>query len=157
MAADDLVTYACDGKVATLGLNRPDKRNAINDAVIDALHAAVERAHEEADVAVLHGHGSNFCAGLDLAEALARATGQIARPAKRKRHNWHEVFDLIARGPIPFVGALHGAHGAGSVHRSRLPAVQRTGHFPRGVEWVFVKRLKAGEQHVHRASLDEWG
>jgi (methylthio)acryloyl-CoA hydratase len=105
----DLITYRLDGKVATLGLNRPDKRNAINDAVIDALRAAVLRAHEEADVAVLHGHGPNFCAGLDLAEALQRATGQIKPRAKRRRHNWHEVFDLIARGPIPFVGALHGA------------------------------------------------
>jgi enoyl-CoA hydratase/carnithine racemase len=69
----------------------------------------VLRAHEEADVAVLFGHGSNFCAGLDLAEALARATGAIKPPRKRRRHNWHEVFDLIARGPIPFVAALHGA------------------------------------------------
>lgn len=105
----DLITYRLDGKVATLGLNRPDKRNAIHDGVIDALRAAVLRAHEEADVAVLHGHGPNFCAGLDLAEALQRATGQIKPPRKRRRHNWHEVFDLIARGPIPFVGALHGA------------------------------------------------
>lgn len=104
-----LITYELDGKVALIGLNRPDKRNAINDPLIDELRAAVLRAHEEADVAVLFGHGSNFCAGLDLAEALARATGQIKPPRKRRRHNWHEVFDLIARGPIPFVSALHGA------------------------------------------------
>lgn len=106
---DSLITYALEGNIAWIGLNRPDKRNAINDPLIDALRAAVLRAHEEADVAVLHGHGSNFCAGLDLAEALARATGQIKPPRKRRRHNWHEVFDLIARGPIPFVAALHGA------------------------------------------------
>lgn len=107
--SEPLITYALEGNIALIGLNRPDKRNAIHDPLIDALRAAVLRAHDEADVAVLYGHGSNFCSGLDLAEALARATGQIKPPRKRRRHNWHEVFDLIARGPIPFVGALHGA------------------------------------------------
>jgi enoyl-CoA hydratase/carnithine racemase len=107
--SESLVSYALEGNIALIGLNRPDKRNAINDPLVDELRAAVLRAHEEADVAVLHGHGSNFCAGLDLAEALARATGQIKPARKRRRHNWHEVFDLIARGPIPFVAALHGA------------------------------------------------
>jgi enoyl-CoA hydratase/carnithine racemase len=107
--SEPLISYQLDGNVALIGLNRPDKRNAINDPLIDELRAAVLRAHEEADVAVLFGHGSNFCAGLDLAEALARATGAIKPPRKRRRHNWHEVFDLIARGPIPFVAALHGA------------------------------------------------
>ena len=104
-----LITYQLDDNIALIGLNRSDKRNAINDALIDELRAAVQRAHEEADVAVLFGHGSNFCAGLDLAEALSRATGQIKQSRKRRRHNWHEVFDLIARGPIPFIAALHGA------------------------------------------------
>ena len=105
----ELVTYQLEGPVAVLGLNRPDKRNAINNAVIDALRAAVQRAGEEAAVGVLHGHGRNFCAGLDLVEALACAAAQSGPPKKRYRHNWHEVFDLIARGPIPWVGAVHGA------------------------------------------------
>lgn len=108
-SSDSLVSYELDGPVALLGLNRPDKRNAINDAMIDALRAAVARAQDEANVAVLFGHGPNFCAGLDLAEALARATGKITPPRKRRRHNWHVAFDEIERGPIPFVGALHGA------------------------------------------------
>jgi (methylthio)acryloyl-CoA hydratase len=139
----DLITYELDGKVARLGLNRPDKRNAINEAVIDALRAAVLRAHEEADVAVLHGHGSNFCAGLDLAEALARATGQIKPPRKRRRHNWHEVFDLIARGPIPFVGALHGAVVGGGLELAMATHVRvcdESAFFglPEGQRGIFV-------------------
>jgi len=105
----DLVTYQLEGPVALIGLNRPDKRNAINNAVIDQLRDAVRRAGEEANVGVLFGHGKNFCAGLDLAEALARAAAQSGPPKRRHRHNWHEVFDIIARGPIPFVAALHGA------------------------------------------------
>ena len=105
----ELVTYQLEGPIAIIGLNRPDKRNAINKDVIDALRAAVQRAGEEADVGVIFGHGKNFCAGLDLAEALARAAAQPGPPKKRHRHNWHEVFDIIARGPIPWVAALHGA------------------------------------------------
>ena len=138
-----LITYQLEGNMALIGLNRPDKRNAINDPLIDELRAAVLRAHEEADVAVLYGHGSNFCAGLDLAEALARATGQIKAPRKRRRHNWHEVFDLIARGPIPFVAALHGAVVGGGLELATAAHV-RVGDetvmcgLPEGQRGIFV-------------------
>ena len=141
--SEPLITYELDGPVALIGLNRPDKRNAINDPLVDELRAAVLRAHEEADVAVLFGHGSNFCAGLDLAEALARATGQIKTPRKRRRHNWHEVFDLIARGPIPFVAALHGAVVGGGLElatAAHLRVGDETALFglPEGQRGIFV-------------------
>ena len=138
-----LITYQLDGNIALIGLNRPDKRNAINDPLVDELRAAVLRAHEEADVAVLYGHGSNFCAGLDLAEALARATGQIKAPRKRRRHNWHEVFDLIARGPIPFVAALHGAVVGGGLELAMAAHVRVADEtvvcgLPEGQRGIFV-------------------
>lgn len=138
-----LITYQLDGNIALIGLNRPDKRNAINDPLVDELRAAVLRAHEEADVAVLYGHGSNFCAGLDLAEALARATGQIKPPRKRRRHNWHEVFDLIARGPIPFVAALHGAVVGGGLELATAAHVRVADEtmvcgLPEGQRGIFV-------------------
>ena len=141
--SEPLISYQLDGNVALIGLNRPDKRNAINDPLVDELRAAVLRAHEEADVAVLFGHGSNFCAGLDLAEALARATGTIKAPRKRRRHNWHEVFDLIARGPIPFVAALHGAVVGGGLELA-MAAHLRVGDdtavfgLPEGQRGIFV-------------------
>ena len=103
----ELVTYELDGSVALIGLNRPDKRNAMNDQVIRDLQWAVERAGEEADVGILFAHGEHFSAGLDLAEALDRTTRPP--PRKRKRHIWHSTFDDIARGPIPWVAALQGA------------------------------------------------
>lgn len=141
--SDPLVTYERDGTIALIGLNRPDKRNAIHDPLIDALRAAILRAHDEADVAILFGHGSNFCSGLDLAEALARATGQIKPARKRRRHNWHEVFDLIARGPIPFVGALHGAVVGGGLELALATHVRvcdETAVFglPEGQRGIFV-------------------
>ena len=143
MSDTPFITYELDGNIALIGLNRPDKRNAIHDPLIDALRVAILRAHEEADVAVLFGHGSNFCAGLDLAEALARATGQIKPPRKRRRHNWHEVFDLIARGPVPFVAALHGAVVGGGLELAMAAHVRvgdETALFglPEGQRGIFV-------------------
>ncbi|MDE1950256.1 MAG: crotonase/enoyl-CoA hydratase family protein [Burkholderiales bacterium] len=140
---DELVTYDTEGPVALIGLNRADKRNAISDAMIVALRAAVVRAHDEADVAVLYGHGSVFSAGLDLAEALARATGRIAAPRKRRRHSWHEVFDQIERGPIPFVAALHGAVVGGGLElacAAHLRVCDETAFFglPEGQRGIFV-------------------
>ena len=104
-----LVTYELEGNIALIGINRADKRNAISAGVVVELRRAVIRAGEEASVAVLFGHGTNFSAGLDLREMLDRATGKTPHPRKRPRHAWHETFDIIARGPIPFVAALHGA------------------------------------------------
>jgi enoyl-CoA hydratase/carnithine racemase len=139
----ELITYQLDGPIAIIGLNRPDKRNAINDAMIDALRTAVARAQDEAQVAVLHGHGPDFCAGLDLAEALGRATGKIAPPKRRRRHNWHVAFDEIERGPIPFVGALHGAVVGGGLElamATHLRVCDASAFFglPEGQRGIFV-------------------
>ena len=138
-----LVTYELDGKIALIGLNRPDKRNAVNEAVIDALRDAVHRAGDEADVAVLYGLGKNFCAGLDLAEALSRAAGQTRPPRKGKRHSWHEVFDTIARGPVPFVSALHGAVVGGGLELAcathvRVADASAFFGLPEGQRGIFV-------------------
>jgi (methylthio)acryloyl-CoA hydratase len=140
---EPLISYQLEGSVALLGLNRPDKRNAINEAMISALRDAVVCAHEEADVAILFGHGSNFSAGLDLHEALARASGQSGPPRKRRPHTWHTVFDLIQRGPIPWVCALHGAVLGGGLELAAATHVRvadQTAFFglPEGQRGIFV-------------------
>jgi methylglutaconyl-CoA hydratase len=63
------------GGVATLVLNRPDKRNALDRRTIAELRAAITACDLAADVrvVVLRGAGEDFCAGLDLAELLASA------------------------------------------------------------------------------------
>jgi enoyl-CoA hydratase/carnithine racemase len=139
----ELVTYRLEGRIAVVGLNRPEKRNAINEDVINALRTAVHRAGDEADVGVLYGHGAHFCAGLDLAEALARAANQVKPPRKGKRHSWHEVFDYIARGPIPWVAALHGAVVGGGLELATATHVRvcdETAFFglPEGQRGIFV-------------------
>jgi enoyl-CoA hydratase/carnithine racemase len=63
---DPLITYELRDDIALIGLNRPAKRNAVSDQVVEALHLAVEQAQIEAKAAVIFGNGPHFCAGLDL-------------------------------------------------------------------------------------------
>ena len=100
----DIVTYDRDGDIALIGLNRPDKRNALSEALITGIEGAVRRAQKEAKAGVIFGHGAGFCAGLDLAQHAERN----AVESMEESHRGHEVFDQLARGRIPFVAALHG-------------------------------------------------
>jgi enoyl-CoA hydratase/carnithine racemase len=110
--SDANVTYELVGNVALVGLDRSGKRNALNDDMIKLLREAVFRAGEEARAGVIHAIGDNFSAGLDLAEALSWMDPNASKEVKAKRNRrgrWHRSFDLIARGPIPWVAALKGA------------------------------------------------
>jgi enoyl-CoA hydratase/carnithine racemase len=105
--SEKLVTYEMDGEIAIVGIDRAAKRNAVNAAVMADLHEAFQRAAEEARVGILFGHGGNFSAGLDLAEAASRIGDKASRPWDRGR--WTVPLDLVARGPTPWVAALTGA------------------------------------------------
>src|SRR5204862_6730914 len=75
VSGNERVLVAVQGGVLTATLNRPDKKNAIDTSMIDALLAALERADLDAAVRVvaLRGAGGDFCAGMDLQELLASA------------------------------------------------------------------------------------
>ena len=103
--AKPLITYALERDLALIGLNRPEKRNAVSDAMLEAPATVVERASAEAKAGVIYGVGDHFCAGLDLAEHTRKSPIEGIHGSRR----WHAVFDTIQRGAIPFVAALHGA------------------------------------------------
>ncbi len=75
MTAAGPLGSAREGGVLTLRLERPEKRNALSAALIEALHGALEAADldPEVRVIVLTGAGPDFCAGADLEELLASA------------------------------------------------------------------------------------
>ncbi len=64
----DAVLLEIKGAVATVTLNRPDQRNAINEDVCAGLRAAFDRIEQDNDIraSVLTGAGQTFCAGMDL-------------------------------------------------------------------------------------------
>lgn len=138
-AGPDLVTYERRGDVAVIGLNRPEKRNAVSDRVIEALAEAVLRASDEAKAAVIHGHGPHFCAGLDLAEHVEKPVLEAVKGSRR----WHRVFDLIERGTIPVVSALNGAVVGGGFElaaSTHIRVAEETAFFalPEGSRGIFV-------------------
>lgn len=135
----DLVTCDIDGDIAIIGFNRPEKRNAISDKVIEALAKAVEKATNEAGAAVIYGRGKHFCSGLDLAEHVERTLAESMQNSR----TWHAVFDSIARGTIPFFSALHGATVGGGLElaaATHVRVAEKTAFFalPEGQRGIFV-------------------
>lgn len=141
--AKSVITYELRGKVAVIGLNRPEKRNAINDDLLADLTEAVQRAGREADAGVLFGHGPLFSSGLDLGQ-LAEKLRNASKPTnKRVRYNWHSTFDLISRGSIPFVAAIHKAAIGGGMELAAAAHIrvgEETAVFglPEGRRGIFV-------------------
>ena len=68
MAQFETLTYAVDGRLARITLNRPERLNAINRAMPGEIQAAVAAANQDetVHVIVLRGVGRAFCAGYDL-------------------------------------------------------------------------------------------
>jgi enoyl-CoA hydratase/carnithine racemase len=81
MTRDDLVCYSCDGRIARIALNRPEKLNAVNNALMLRLAEAFRRFDDdvEADVAVLCGNGRAFSAGADVREGQMRTREELER------------------------------------------------------------------------------
>src|SRR5438046_10040711 len=87
-AQETAVTVERHGHVLLMGLNRPDKRNAFNLAMIDQLAAAYHELEADDDLrcGVLFAHGDHFTGGLDLAEVGPRVReGRIALPGPGRR------------------------------------------------------------------------
>lgn len=107
-----LVTVA--GGVLTATLNRPDKRNAIDTGMIDALGTVLERADLDADVRVvaLRGAGNDFCAGMDLHELLASADHTVEQNRRAALH-FGGLFPRMRALPKPVVAVVRGRALAG--------------------------------------------
>jgi methylglutaconyl-CoA hydratase len=102
------------GGVATLWLDRPDKRNALNGAMVTALAEALERTANDPEVRVvcLRGSGKDFCSGADLAELEAIATrGPLESVEDAQRLG--DVLGALRRHPRPVVAVVHGRALAG--------------------------------------------
>jgi enoyl-CoA hydratase/carnithine racemase len=105
--SEEFITYERAGDVALIGINRPQKRNALSGEVMRQLLEVVRTANEEARAGVIFGHGAHFSAGLDLAEFAGVMKSSVER--RRRRNRWLAPLDVIARGEIPYVVAMSGA------------------------------------------------
>lgn len=104
MSATDLVIYEVMGGLATLTLNRADKKNAFNDDMMQAFGEAIAKANSNKAVrsVLLKADGDIFCSGLDLAGA------NYEDPAHTLETVWKPVILSIAQSPKIFVAAING-------------------------------------------------
>ena len=79
------------GPVLSVGLNRPAKRNALNDGIILAIGDCFSNIPDGIGAVVIHGVGDHFSSGLDLSEL----TEHDATDGLRHSQMWHRVFDRI--------------------------------------------------------------
>jgi len=83
----DQVLYSVDGAVARVTLNRPEKRNALNDAVIAGLKDGLKKASkdERVRVVVISAAGKDFCSGADLSALQKIANASVAENSEDAR------------------------------------------------------------------------
>src|SRR5574343_1947128 len=105
LATLDLLRVEQSGPVIHIRLNRPSKRNAINDTLIAQLPTAIVNLPAEPRAVVVSGEGEHFCAGLDLSELVERDTHAAILPSR----GWHACFDAFQFGKVPVIAVLHGA------------------------------------------------
>jgi methylglutaconyl-CoA hydratase len=119
MSDSDPVLYTLRGPTAIITLNRPERRNALNQPLIKALAKSFDRARvdEQVRCVILTASGSTFCAGMDLAELQA----SLAPAASTDENSaiWQDalrlaqLFDLIYTFPKPTIAAVNGPAVAG--------------------------------------------
>ena len=116
-----------EGRVATLTLNRPEKRNAISPTMVEEIPAALDEIERSpAQVVILTGAGKAFCSGMDLETLKGMAVrtgsehhaqkGEIPQPSdanladsRRMAQMFRRVYDL----PKPLIAAVNGSALAG--------------------------------------------
>jgi len=108
------VLLSIDGAIARVVLNRPEKRNALNDEMIAGLKTALYQTEQnnQLRVVLLSGAGTDFCSGADLS-ALQKISGASVSDNVEDARSLLELFLLIRRLPVPVIAAVQGRALAG--------------------------------------------
>src|SRR3954454_16386913 len=127
------------GPVLSIGLNRPGKRNALNDGIMLAIQECFSALPEATGAVVIHGIGDHFSSGLDLSELTDHdATGGLIHSQM-----WHRVFDRIQYSRVPVIAALRGAVIGGGLElacAAHIRVAEPSAYFalPEGQRGIFV-------------------
>src|SRR5258705_4142484 len=135
----DLLKIEQKGAVLTVGLNRPGKRNALNDGIILAIGGCFAEIPDGIGAIVIHGVGDHFSSGLDLSEL----TEHDATEGLRHSQMWHRVFDRIQYSRVPVIAALKGAVIGGGLElacAAHIRVAEPSAYFalPAGQRGIFV-------------------
>jgi enoyl-CoA hydratase len=97
------ILYTIKNQTAVVTLNRPEKRNAINQNLITGLYNAIDSAAQDEKICaiIITGNGKSFCAGIDLA---ALATDNLFDP----RGDGRDMVTVFGDCSKPIIGAVNG-------------------------------------------------
>src|SRR4051794_519633 len=135
----DLLTIEQSGTVLKVGLNRPAKRNALNDGIILAIQDCFASLPDDIGAVVVHGIGDHFSSGLDLSEL----TEHDATDGLRHSQMWHRVFDRIQYSRVPVIASLKGAVIGGGLElacATHIRVAEPSAYYalPEGSRGIFV-------------------
>jgi E-phenylitaconyl-CoA hydratase len=177
----DLVRYELDGHVATITYNRPERLNAIDGAMRQALNAAFARFRDEEDawVAIVTGAGRAFCAGADLrgeGDPTGEFTGTFwERPTVNSFESGWEIFKPVIAAVngycigygftlvtwCDFVIASDRAEFGFPEVRLGVPTMVGAIRLPRKINWQYAMELlltgeRVGADRAHEIGLAGW-
>jgi E-phenylitaconyl-CoA hydratase len=178
---DDLVRYELDGHVATITYNRPERLNAIDGAMRQALNTAFSRFRDEEDawVAIVTGAGRAFCAGADL-RGTGDPTGEFTgtfweRPTVNSFESGWEIFKPVIAAVngycigygftlvtwCDFVIASERAEFGFPEVRLGVPTMVGAIRLPRKINWQYAMELlltgeRIGAERAHEIGLAGW-
>jgi len=135
----ELLLVERDGPILRLRLNRPAKRNAVNDGLIMAIDRVFTGIAADVRCIVLSGEGKHFCAGLDLSELSERSVYEGVLHSRM----WHATLEKVQYAPVPVVAVLHGATIGGGLEiaaAAHIRVAERSAYYglPEGQRGIFV-------------------
>jgi enoyl-CoA hydratase/carnithine racemase len=127
------------GDIAVLRLNRPQKRNALDEDIVTGIDAFFGAPPEGVGAVLLVGEGEHFSAGLDLSELKERDAPQGIEHSR----TWHRAFEKMQFGKLPVVAVLHGAVVGGGLElaaSAHVRIAERSAYYalPEGSRGIFV-------------------
>ncbi|WP_372884054.1 crotonase/enoyl-CoA hydratase family protein [Shimia sp.] len=137
--SDSILKIETDGPIATLTMNRPGKRNAMCEALLEALQGFYFNPPEGVRVVILTGVEGHFCSGLDLSEHVHRS----AEDNLYHSRHWHVVMEKIQFGGLITLSAMFGAVIGGGLELAasthvRIAEPSTIFQLPEGRRGIFV-------------------
>ncbi|MDE4175646.1 crotonase/enoyl-CoA hydratase family protein [Phaeobacter sp. PT47_59] len=137
--SDPILKIEIEDSIATLVMNRPDKRNAMCEELLEALDAFFSAPPKEVRVVILTGKAGHFCSGLDLSEHVHRSAEENLYHSRQ----WHGVMEKIQFGGLAVVSAMFGAVIGGGLELAssthvRIAEPSTIFQLPEGRRGIFV-------------------
>lgn len=139
-----LIAFSVDGGVATIALNRPDRRNAMSDEMRSEFANALQVVASDSAIRalVLTGRGSAFCAGGDISgmkRRLEAPQGEVAFNGWTRQQGVHRIQSMLLNLPKPTIAAVNGA-AAGLGADTALACDFLIGSERSKFTWSYIKR-----------------